>query len=548
MEYFNNEINISLLKNHILKDSISDWFNIYDYILPNKYKKDEISHYKEHILNESINYKHKLLNKLIEVSGIYTNINNKTVDETKHLILNNEPLIINGSLYSKEDNIYINCDIIIKYDHFKNIFPDITNIQFDRLYNDYNNYMLIDISYSTIKFKADLIDIINDGNILYKKCSLYAFQKAFNEFIGYKPYCFILGKQYQYKNNILPKKNFICNITIDNNIINKYRDALDWINYIKINYKNLHIYPNPNHSELYPNMNYTESNWELEKKNLAIFIKEITLVWNISYEERCNYIMNGIKCWDDKYLINNLKKTKRRDIQERMIHMNLNNDVLIYPRKNISQLLKNILELDGIYFDIESFIPFDEKQSFFEDINIPEEPIIAIIGFIYNNSYYNYTIQEYTTKDEERIIKLFSDKLFKLCNYRGNINIYHWGHAENNYFKYIYKKYPHIPFPKLNLINILDHFRSEPVIVQGVFKFGLKEIGNALYKNGLINTTWGKNDNGLDTMIRFKEICLERNKNIPLKRYNEISEIIEYNMIDCRVLFDIVEVLRKIYL
>ena len=172
-------------------------------------------------------------------------------------------------------------------------------------------------------------------------------------------------------------------------------------------------------------MNYTESNWELEKKNLAIFIKEITLVWNISYEERCNYIMNGIKCWDDKYLINNLKKTKRRDIQERMIHMNLNNDVLIYPRKNISQLLKNILELDGIYFDIESFIPFDEKQSFFEDINIPEEPIIAIIGFIYNNSYYNYTIQEYTTKDEERIIKLFSDKLFKLCNYRGNINIYH---------------------------------------------------------------------------------------------------------------------------
>ena len=58
----------------------------------------------------------------------------------------------------------------------------------------------------------------------------------------------------------------------------------------------------------------------------------------------------------------------------------------------------------------------------------------------------------------------------------------------------------------------------------------------------------GENDNGLDAMIKFKKICLEKNKQIPLKRYNEISEIVEYNKIDCQVLFEIIELLRKLYL
>ena len=115
----------------------------------------------------------------------------------------------------------------------------------------------------------------------------------------------------------------------------------------------------------YINMNYKESEWEIEKHKLAVKIKEITLVWNITYEERCNYVKNGIKCWDDNRLINNLKESKKKDIQERMIHMNKTNEILIYPRKSIILLrLKSVLELDGIYFDVESFLTFDQKQGF----------------------------------------------------------------------------------------------------------------------------------------------------------------------------------------
>ena len=67
------------------------------------------------------------------------------------------------------------------------------------------------------------------------------------------------------------------------------------------------------------------------------------------------------------------------------------------------------------------------------------------------------------------------------------------------------------------------------------------------YHCKLIKTTWEENDNGLDSMLQFKDICKAHTKNIPLKRYLGIKEIIDYNRIDCQVLYEIVELLRDKY-
>ena len=76
---------------------------------------------------------------------------------------------------------------------------------------------------------------------------------------------------------ILPKQEYIGYFEIDDNIKTKYYKSLRWINYLRNNYLNMNIYPEPTHEELYPNMNYKESEWEIEKHKLAVKIKEITL-------------------------------------------------------------------------------------------------------------------------------------------------------------------------------------------------------------------------------------------------------------------------------
>lgn len=539
MDYFQKYPKFSILKNFILKDSLSDWFEINS----DKYERDTDTLYTKMIINNSINFKSKIFEWILEETKL--DIPLKTdFGKTKELIDNKSPLILQGILLNKHD-IFVNCDIIIQYSLFKKLFPMINNIPF-HLYCTDDDYMLIDLSFANLHFNVDLKDVNNDGIILYKKCKLYAFREVFYELTGNKCHCFIMSKNYYFKNNLLPTNEFISKVKINEMIINTYIQSVKWIRYLKKNYQNMIILPEPNEIELYPNMNYKSSNWEKEKSKLAEKIKEITLVWNISYEDRCSYIEKGITKWDDPLLLKELKETKKYEIQERMIHMNQQDEILIHPRKNISQKLMDILEPEGekIFFDVESFLSFDDKK--YISINEIESPLIAIIGYIYNNHFYDYTINSFHKSEEEIIIKRFSNHLKQISKNKV-INIYHWGNAEKKYFDYIHKNYPFINFPEYRLIDILDYFRMEPIIVQGVFKFGLKYIGKALYKNNLIKTTWEDYDNGLDTMIKFKEYCINHNKKIPIKRFLEVEKIVNYNHIDCQVLYEIFELLKEKY-
>ena len=81
MEYFCEKYNFHLLKNYILKDPLSDWFNIQEYI-NNNYERDDTSYYKDYILRESKNYKENFLKNIMERSG-YDIPLNTSIDETK---------------------------------------------------------------------------------------------------------------------------------------------------------------------------------------------------------------------------------------------------------------------------------------------------------------------------------------------------------------------------------------------------------------------------------------------------------------------------------
>ena len=561
MEYFSNNIQFSLLKNYLINDPILDYFNIHE----NDYHKDDISYYKNYIIKESNDYKFKFFKKIIEISELNILIQNN-IQETIQKIKNNIPLIIQGILFDENEKLLISCDIIIKYKLFRKLFPKIINIPFHLLLKK-NDYLLINISYSTVNFNIDLKNIHNDNLIFYKKCKLYSFQKIFNQYTKYKSYNFIMAKEYKYKNILLSKKEFIGFVSINDKIKYKIKNARNWIHYLKENNHKIQLYPEPSCNELYPNMNHNESEWENEKLKLANEIKEITLIWKISYDQRCGFLDKNIKCWDDPKLLNELKNTKNKNIQEKIIHINQQNDILISPRISISNDFKKILLKSkyDLFFDIESFLSFDEKNGLFDDIIKKKDPILAIIGLIHNEKYKDFTIQDFTIQSEKKIIHNFANFLHYLSNKNNTIasnstiaeqnnnaneiiNIYHWGQAELNYFKYINENYPLISFHKFNLINVLDYFRTEPIIIQGIFNFGLKSIGSALYKHKFIKTTWNKNDNGLETMIRFKEICIHHNRLIPLKRYVEVKEIIEYNRIDCQVLYEIVDLLRNKYI
>ena len=234
--------------------------------------------------------------------------------------------------------------------------------------------------------------------------------------------------------------------------------------------------------------------------------------------------------------------------------MNTQNDIIIQPRSQLSYDFKNILipSNNEYILDIESLIHLEEKSNYFDNNIYKEKATVCIIGSIHlqNNQYksfQDFTINDLSVIEEKNIVYNWVQTL-KICE-DNVIKIYHWGHAEKTYLQNLKDKYKDIIFPKLMLIDLLQFFRSEPIIVKDCFDFGLKTIGKALHKHGLIHTTWTDTDNGLDAMIKFKEISeMNHHKQIPLKRYSEIKEIIHYNQVDCIVLMEILQFLRDKYL
>ena len=76
MEYFSNPYQISILKNHILKDPLIDWFNIQEYIHKEcLLERDEKSYYKEFIIKESSRYKDELFQKINMKLGLDVSFN-----------------------------------------------------------------------------------------------------------------------------------------------------------------------------------------------------------------------------------------------------------------------------------------------------------------------------------------------------------------------------------------------------------------------------------------------------------------------------------------
>ena len=557
MEYYSNYIDISLLKNHISDDPIIDWFQISN-IKSLVFNNDKNDYFKKYIINETICYKNnffsQLKNKILlkhPHNKIYQNIG---VDKTIHLIKNNYPILLLPHLLNNKYNISVSCDIMIKKHLFLEVFCDIKNIDLNSIGD--NDYLIINIVPETVSFKSDYKTIQKNDIINYNECCLYTFNSALKELTIRYNYGFIFAKGYKFKNELLEKKENIGLVQFNDTIRWKVIHAREWIQRLKkMNYSNFDT--TPPCIELYPNMNNKMTDFEQEKKKIAEKIKEITLIWRISYNDRCELVKNGVKTWDDIYLMKNLYELKDNDtkkIQEKIIHMNIQNEIIIQPRIQISYDFKEILKpsINEYVLDLESLIHLDEKTNYF-DSNISEDKAhVCIIGSIHlqNNifkSFQDFTINNLSIIEEKNIVYNWIQTL-KLCE-NNYVKIYHWGNAEKIYLLNLKKKYTDIDFPKIILIDLLHFFRSEPIIIKDCFNFGLKSIGKALYKHNLIKTTWTDTDNGLDAMIRFKDIAEKnKDKNIPLKRYSEIKEIIYYNQIDCVVLMEILQFLREKYL
>ena len=550
MIYFND------LKNYIINDPLSDWFEkINDKY--QCYEKLDESSFEIECKEKKKQYKIDFFNFLKEYNNYYFGINLDSDQMKVRLKDKVKGIFIRPELHHSDYDILLKPDLIIHRDIFKEIF----NLVDEDILDDLPEYIITDILYQTIHFNADKTDLLNDLNLYYYKCKILLCNESLNQSEKSSDKSFksldtgyLFAKEYRYKENTLKKKECIGYFPFSDDMTIKIREALGWLDNLKEYYDEWLIYPLPTIKELYPNMNIKIGPWYKEKKLLAELIDEITLVWNISYHKRCILHDKGIYKWSDPILLNNIypyeiHDSKRELIQAKMIHMNKQTELKISPRKIKSrEFINHILNRDNsIILDIESVLKLDEKESYFTDKIQGDNPKICIIGTILNSNdvFKDFTIKYLSDEEEKKIIIYWLSYLKKSLKI-DKIKVYHWGNAEKVYLEYMMKKYPDLKYPQFELVDLLKYFKEEPITIQGCFGYGLKEIVKQLYNHELIENQWPDDTDGLEAMIQIMKTSEKaEKKKIPIKRYTEIKKIIYYNYMDCKVITDILQMLEK---
>ena len=139
---------------------------------------------------------------------------------------------------------------------------------------------------------------------------------------------------------------------------------------------------------------------------------------------------------------------------------------------------------------------------------------------------------------------------------------FHWGHAETSMLRNASRRHQNAFDGMLNQpewIDMLTVFRGEPITVKGAKKFGLKEIASNMQRLGLIQTKWEEDGPGGGLAAMQDSIQYYNLKNsydtLPNSQKHEVehqltlfvgkfANVVDYNEIDCKVVWEIVDYLR----
>jgi hypothetical protein len=332
-------------------------------------------------------------------------------------------------------------------------------------------------------------------------------------------------KYYKYKNWMLKQECIKNNIRVDYSFILARRytgvDTYDTLFENKGEYSSLkkeietHFETLKNRGyvlgkNIFPNMkNKNDYPWHNAKKKIAERIREITLLRGIGPKVRDTYIKNGIVSYSQLNLPIVTNKKPLHYEQNVMLHEGAN------------CLFVDFEILTSIYDDFKTYPKANQNTVLF-NIGCGYE---SRGGFRFN-SYIAHAIEE-----EKEVVSKFINFIDKLKG--DSCTIFHWTHIERYILKRKLLQYNIKPNKEILWFDLYEFFRTNNVMVKGCYNYKLKYVARMLRKHNLIHSKWDNTfSDGLGAMTGYIKYLKTNDKRI-------INDIAHYNMIDCKVLWEI---------
>jgi hypothetical protein len=579
------------IKNYLLRDPILDWFDLYYFnncekifskiALPTQQKKEnDLS-----ILFDGGNeFEDKIMEYLNHhFAGAIITINKdgrsgstlKNYELTIKAMKDGIPIIAQGVLFNKLNRTKGIADLIVRSDYLnklvkrKVLSSEEETLKAPLLSGDYH-YRVIDIKWTTMTLCANGYTIRNDGRFPCYKGQLAIYNCAIGNIQGYIPEAtYVMAKAWKIDKKNEPEEGNNCFDLLgviqydgfDKKYIEKIINALKWVRNVRTNGHKWNI-EKPEVDEMYPNFsNKNDAPWSKIKKELCKKIDEITQVWYVTDKHRNNAHAKGIMTWKDPKCNSKtleVSQGKRSDTIDLILDVNRKKELSILP-----DVIKCNLYNWQVSSPVDFYVDFETVNGCFynPEVNIlhsKTEPDIVFmigVGHLEKNKwvYKVFCSNDISKKEELKIFDEFVDYITKksieldpALEYYPRL--FHWTHAEVSNLNHANRRHNNKWKESMKDFIWLDMysvFISEPIVVKGALNFKLKDIGRAMYDLKFVETLWkdeGPSD-GFAAMLDAVKYYKAKSNGKDNKEV--MNAIIDYNEIDCKIIWEIVKYLRE---
>jgi len=270
--------------------------------------------------------------------------------------------------------------------------------------------------------------------------------------------------------------------------------------------------------------------------------------WN---DEKCTSRVLGIKGEKISRTVDKILECNRQTTHN-ILPQTIDNDILEWRSKpNSLEFFVDFETINDVFGSMDK-LPYADKA-----------PMIFMIGVGYIDPsssasskewiYKDFTINSVTDDEEKQVCIAFGAYITEISRKYKELHprLTHWSHAEEYQWEKAIEKNKLEWVSEIEPVwfDLLDVFRDEPVVVRGSLSFGLKAIAKAMKSHNMITTQWGEGpySDGSSAMLGAYHASREAlSKGISMRDTPQMKEIVKYNEVDCKVMYEILTYLRKL--
>lgn len=330
-------------------------------------------------------------------------------------------------------------------------------------------------------------------------------------------------KYYKYKNWLLKNECINNNIKVDYSfVVGRRYDSIQSYDTLFENdtdYTELHAEIQKHYKtleedkyiigkNLFPNMkNKQDYPWHSAKLKIAKRIEEITCLKGIGPKKRDLLVEEGIVNYSSLV----------EQVKEPLVYDNCS----ITPEQN--SLFVDFEVLSNVYDDFSKFPEANTEITLF---NIG-------CGYEKRSKFHFKSYVAHKIEEEKSILEKFLEFVDSLDG--DTVTIHHWTHVEKTIFNKKIEQYGLTPEKEIKWFDLHKFFNSNKITVKDCYTYKLKDVAKSLYANKVIKSKWdGALGDGLQAMVGYIKYATVQPKNKKI-----IKDIAHYNMIDCKVLWEI---------